>query len=114
MTGDITFDSLSVVAVTAFLAPLVVDRIKAVRVPVAVIEILLGILIGPDVLGWAEVDEPVQVLALLGLAFVLFLAGFELDLHQLRGPLLRAAVLGYACVLAAPSSSASPSTGPVW
>jgi Kef-type K+ transport system membrane component KefB len=101
MSGDITFDSLSVVAATAFLAPLVVDRIKAVRVPVAVIEILLGMLIGPDVLGWAEVDEPVQVLALLGLAFVLFLAGFELDLHQVRGRLLRAAVLGYACVLLA-------------
>ncbi len=101
MSGDITFDSLSVVAVTAFLAPLVVDRIRAVRVPVAVIEILLGVVIGPDVLGWAEVDEPVQVLALLGLAFVLFLAGFELDLHQLRGKLLRAAGIGYACVLAA-------------
>ena len=71
------------------------------RVPVAVIEILLGMLIGPDVLGWAEVDEPVQVLALLGLAFVLFLAGFELDLHQVRGRLLRAAVLGYLCVLGA-------------
>jgi Kef-type K+ transport system membrane component KefB len=99
--SDITFDSLSVVAVTAFAAPLVVDRIRLVRVPVAVIEIILGIVIGPDVLGWAEVDEPVQVLALLGLAFVLFLAGFELDLHQLRGRLLRAAGLGYLCVLAA-------------
>jgi Kef-type K+ transport system membrane component KefB len=72
-----------------------------VRIPVAVIEILLGVVIGPDVLGWAEVDEPVQVLALLGLAFVLFLAGFELDLHQLRGRLLRAAGLGYLCVLGA-------------
>src|SRR4051794_5332385 len=99
--SDITFDSLSVVAVTAFVAPLVVDRIRAVRVPVAVIEIILGIVIGPDVLGWAEVDEPVQVLALLGLAFVLFLAGFELDLHQLRGRVLRAAGLGYLCVLGA-------------
>jgi Kef-type K+ transport system membrane component KefB len=92
---------LSIVAVTAFVAPLVVDRIRVVRVPVAVIEILLGVVIGPDVLGWAEVDEPVQVLALLGLAFVLFLAGFELDLHQLRGRVLRAAGLGYLCVLGA-------------
>jgi len=99
--SDLTFDSLSVVAVAAFIAPLVIDRIRAVRVPVAVIEILLGMVIGPDVLGWAEIDEPVQVLALLGLAFVLFLAGFELDLHRLRGSLLRSAVLGYGCVLAA-------------
>ena len=98
---DITFDSLSVVAVSAFVAPLVVDRVRSVHVPVAVIEILLGVVIGPDVLGWAEIDEPVQVLALLGLAFVLFLAGFELDLHKLRGPLLRAAGVGFLCVLGA-------------
>ena len=99
--GDITFDSLAVVTVAAFAAPLVVDRIKFVRVPVAVVEILFGVLIGPHVLGWAEVDEPVQVIALLGLAFVLFLAGFELDLPRLRGRLLRSAGVGYGVVLLA-------------
>jgi Kef-type K+ transport system membrane component KefB len=97
MSGDLTFDSLSVVAVAAFGAPLVVDRIRAVRIPVQVVEILLGVVIGPQVLGWAQIDEPVQVVSLLGLAFVLFLAGFELDLHQLRGRLLRSAIGGFAC-----------------
>ena len=97
--SDLTFDSLSVVVVAAFAAPLVVDRVKAVRIPIAVVEILLGVVIGPDVLGWAELDDPVQVVALLGLAFVLFLAGFELDLHQLRGNLLRSALAGFVCTL---------------
>ena len=40
-------------------------------------------------------DLPVQILALFGLAFLLFLAGLEIDVHQLRGRLLRFAVLGY-------------------
>jgi Kef-type K+ transport system membrane component KefB len=100
MAGDITFDSLAVVSVAAFAAPLVIDRIRFVRVPVAVAEILLGVAIGPHALGWAEIDEPVQVISLLGLAFVLFLAGFELDLGQLRGQLGRAAGLGFLCTLA--------------
>src|SRR5205085_4336109 len=52
-------------------------------------------------LGWAEIDEPVQVISLLGLAFVLFLAGFELDLGQLRGQLGRVAGLGFLCTLGA-------------
>jgi Kef-type K+ transport system membrane component KefB len=95
--SDLTFDSLSVVAVAAFTAPIAVDRIKSVRIPVQVVEILLGVVIGPQVLGWADIDEPVQVVALLGLAFVLFLAGFELDLHRLRGRLLRSAVAGFVC-----------------
>ncbi|HKA03942.1 MAG TPA: cation:proton antiporter [Acidimicrobiales bacterium] len=98
--GDITFDSLSVVAVAAFLAPLVIDRVRRFRIPVAVVEIVLGVVIGPHVLGWADIDEPVQVLALLGLAFVLFLAGFELDLGRLRGQLARVAGLGFVCTLA--------------
>ena len=53
--------------------------------PGVVIEIILGIIIGPSVLGWATVDEPVQILALVGLAFLLFLSGLEIELDQLRG-----------------------------
>ena len=44
-------------------------------------------------LGWVEVDEPVEVLSLVGLAFLLFLAGLEIDLAALRG---RAAARGLA------------------
>ena len=38
-----------------------------------------------QVLGWVEVDFLVFIVALLGLAFFLFLAGLEIDVHQLRG-----------------------------
>ena len=50
---------------------------------------------GRPVLGWVHVDLPVSILALFGLAFLLFLAGLEIDVHRLRGRLLRYAVLGY-------------------
>ena len=62
--------------------------------PGVVIEIILGIIIGPSVLGWAKADEPVQILALVGLAFLLFLSGLEIELDQLRGQLLRVAAVG--------------------
>ena len=64
-----------------------------------VLEIVIGIVIGPAVLGWVEIDEPVEVLALVGLAFLLFLAGLEIDLAALRGALLRAASVGFAVSL---------------
>src|SRR6266581_7650907 len=47
------------------------------RIPAVVLEIVAGIVLGPSVLGWVHVDLPVQILALFGLAFLLFLAGLE-------------------------------------
>jgi Kef-type K+ transport system membrane component KefB len=74
----ISFSSVAVIAVVALVAPLAVG-ISGLRLPAIVVEILLGIVVGPQVLGWASNDEPVQVLALIGLAFLLLLAGLEID-----------------------------------
>jgi Kef-type K+ transport system membrane component KefB len=92
---DVSFINLLVVAAVAVLAPLVVGYFPRLRIPAVVLEIIGGIILGPSVLGWVHIDLPVQILALFGLAFLLFLAGLEIDVHQLRGRLLRYAVLGY-------------------
>jgi Kef-type K+ transport system membrane component KefB len=84
----ISFTSVAVVAVVALVAPLAV-AFTGLRLPAVVLEILLGIVVGPQVLGWASNDEPVQVLSLIGLAFLLLLAGLEIDFERLRGRLLR-------------------------
>ena len=80
--------SAAVVAVIALLAPLAV-RLTGLRLPETALQIVLGILVGPQVLSWAHVDEPVRVLSVLGLAFLLLLAGLEIDLGRLRGLVLR-------------------------
>jgi Kef-type K+ transport system membrane component KefB len=61
-----------------------------------VLELVLGIVLGPDVLGWVEVDDAVRLMALLGLGFILLLAGLELDPDQLRGHRLRLSLLAFA------------------
>jgi Kef-type K+ transport system membrane component KefB len=91
----ISFSSVAVVAAVALLAPLAVAFI-GIRLPAIVVEILLGIVVGPQVLGWASNDEPVQVLSLIGLAFLLLLAGLEIDFNRLHGRVLRLTGLGYA------------------
>ena len=90
----ISFTSVAVVAVVALVAPLAVG-FTGLRLPAIVVEILLGIVVGPQVLGWASNDEPVQVLGLIGLAFLLLLAGLEIDFDRLHGRLLRLTGLGY-------------------
>jgi Kef-type K+ transport system membrane component KefB len=94
-----SLSSLAIVLAAAFAARFALGCVPRIRVPGVVVEILAGILIGPSVFGWAEVDEPVRVLAIVGMAFVLFLAGLELDLEQLRGRALRLSLQGMGASL---------------
>ena len=90
------FTNLLVVMAIAFAAPLLLGLFPRVQLPSVVVEIVAGIVVGPSLLGIAEVDQTVEVVALLGLAFVLFLAGLEIEFGKLRGPLLRLTALGFA------------------
>jgi Kef-type K+ transport system membrane component KefB len=47
------------------------------------------------VLGWVEVDESIEVVSVIGLAFLLFLSGIEIDFMRLRGRSLRLAGVGF-------------------
>jgi len=93
---DISFSGVAIVAAVAFAAPLALGLVPSVRLPAVAVEIVLGIAIGPAVLGWVTVDRPIQVLSLLGLAFLLLLAGLEVEFDRLRGRLLRVAGTGFA------------------
>jgi Kef-type K+ transport system membrane component KefB len=93
---ELTFTNLLIVAAVAAAVPLALGWAPRLRVPSVVLEIVAGVLLGPSVLGWLEADLPVQVLALFGLAFLLMLAGLEIDLRGLRGRLLAVTGLGYA------------------
>ncbi|HEX5614821.1 MAG TPA: cation:proton antiporter [Acidimicrobiia bacterium] len=99
MSENLSFGGLLVVALIALAAPLVVHAIPRVKIPAVVVEIVAGIVVGPSVLGWVEVDAPIEVLALVGLAFLLFLAGLEIDVTALRGDRLRLPLLGFVVTL---------------
>jgi Kef-type K+ transport system membrane component KefB len=92
-----SFTNLLVVMAVAFFAPFVLGLFPPLQLPSVVLEIVAGIVVGPSVLGLVEVDQAVEVVALLGLGFVLFLAGLEIEFEKLRGPLLR--LTGLAFVL---------------
>jgi Kef-type K+ transport system membrane component KefB len=93
---DLHFTNLLIVVAVAFAAPLALGFFPRLRLPAIVLEIVLGIAIGPSGLGWVEVDLPVDILALIGLAFLLFLAGLEIDVERLRGRVLRLTAFGFA------------------
>src|SRR5438477_10551682 len=96
---EIDFTNLLIVAAATFAAPLALGLVPSLRLPAVVLEIVLGIVLGPSVLGWAKVDEPVQLMSLLGLAFLLLLAGLEVEFEQFRGRLLKLTGLGFVASL---------------
>lgn len=73
--SEISFPNLVIVAVVAFAAPLVLAPFPNLRLPSAVLELVFGIAIGPSGLGSVKSDLPVQVLSLVGLAFLLVPGG---------------------------------------
>ena len=79
--------------------------VPSLRLPAVVLEIVVGIVVGPSGLGWVEIDEPIAVLSLIGLAFLLFLAGLEVEFQKLRGRVLKLAgggfLLSFAIAVAA-------------
>jgi Kef-type K+ transport system membrane component KefB len=74
---------LLVVSVVAALTPILAGLLSGLRVAQVVILILGGILVGPQVLGWAE-PESIELISNVGLGFLFLLAGYELELRLFR------------------------------
>lgn len=104
--------TLILIMAVAVLAPLLAHGLAGrVRVPLVIFEIVLGILIGPDVLGWAHSDEVIDVLADLGLSMLIFLAGYEIQFSGIRGDTLRRLVFAWVISLMAGLAIALALTG---
>lgn len=87
---------VTVAALAAMLAGLAPKRLV---VPVVVLEILLGIIVGPELLGIAQADQFTQFFANLGLGMLFFFAGYEIEFQLIRGRPLQLAGLGWAMSL---------------
>jgi Kef-type K+ transport system membrane component KefB len=90
-----TLSSLVIVVAIAALAPIVSDALKWVRVPALAFELVLGIVVGPEVLHWAHLDPTIETLAEFGLAILMFLAGYEIEFDRVRGRPLQLAASGW-------------------
>lgn len=91
---------LTLILTVALLAPIIADRAnRIVAVPPVVVEIALGVLIGPAVFDWVVDNDVVAALSDLGLAFLMFLAGYEIQFARILGGPLRRSISGWAMSL---------------
>src|SRR5581483_544314 len=92
----VSFNGVLLIGVVAVAVPALCALWPALPVPGAVLEVVAGIIVGPSVLGWVHLNAPVVVLSDLGLGMLLFLAGLEIDVPRLRGPLGRVSATAFA------------------
>ncbi len=83
------------VVVAATVAPIIVDRIPKISFPVVVMEIALGILLGPHVLDLIHHSTGIEIAKEFGVIFLFFLAGFEVDFEGIKGDPIRQALTGW-------------------
>jgi trk system potassium uptake protein TrkA len=74
-----SFVPLLIVVVLAFVVPLLLSRFKRLSIPVVVGEILAGVIVGDSGLGLVGHDPILEILSLLGFAYLMFLSGLEVD-----------------------------------
>lgn len=92
--------TLILIMAIAVLAPVLAYGISRwLPVPLVIFEIALGVLVGPDVLGWARTGEVIDVLSELGLAMLIFLAGYEIQFDRVKGDTLKRSVWAWVIAL---------------
>lgn len=97
---DIHVPPLLIVLAAAVIAPLLAEATRGIGLSVVVLELLLGVAIGPQGLGWAEISGALPFLSLFGMGYLFFLAGLEIDLYAIRGRPLNLAIFGWLIVFA--------------
>jgi Kef-type K+ transport system membrane component KefB len=89
--GNLIFVSLAIAVAAA--VPALLPRLP---IPGAVLEIVLGVIIGPQVLGLAKPDVILHFLSDFGVGILFLMAGFEMSPADLRGRPIRNAAAGWA------------------
>ncbi|MCU1515132.1 MAG: cation:proton antiporter [Microbacteriaceae bacterium] len=97
----VSLSALIIVPALAVAAPLLASLVgRVVKVPLVVFEILLGLIIGPSVLGIVPKSDFIDTVANFGLAFLFFMAGNEIDFSAVKGKPAAMAVVGWVASLA--------------
>ena len=87
--------ALFVMGFVAVFAPLLTRLPAFARMPAVVLELMLGILIGPSALGWVTSQGVIGFLGEFGLIFLFFQAGFEFNPEKIGAAPLRLGVLAW-------------------
>ena len=80
---NLHYNALLIISVIAFFTPFLVSKLKVVKIPYQVGEILIGVIVGKTFFNIVHPDMTILLLSNLGLAYLMFLSGLEIDVKAL-------------------------------
>ena len=83
MGHTLNYNSLLIISVIAFFTPFLVSKLKSIKIPYQVGEIIIGVIVGKTFLNIIHPDMTIVLLSNLGLAYLMFLSGLEIDVNGL-------------------------------
>lgn len=91
---------LAIIAASAIAGTIsAVVRVGGIAIPAVVLELFLGVALGPHVAG-LKVTPFISFFSSLGLGLLFYFAGYEIDIRRITGSPLRLAIAGWAMSLA--------------
>ncbi|WP_368293686.1 cation:proton antiporter [Dehalobacter sp. TBBPA1] len=106
MAKEISYLPLLIIAITAVIVPLILNKIKIITIPIVVGEIIAGMILGKSGFNLFDITDNINFLYNLGFLFLMFLAGVEINLdlisstrHQSSRTYERPAILALTVAL---------------
>ncbi len=98
---DVDTDSFFVIVLIAAIAAVTVAVVpRRFAPPVVVVELMMGIVVGPEVLDLARTSDFIDFFSNLGLGMLFFFAGYEIDFERIRGKPLKLGAIGWLLSIA--------------
>lgn len=85
----INYLPLFIIFIVAWIVPLILSWLEISKVPAVIVEISMGVIIGPYVLDLVKDTPYMDFLANTGFLFLIFLAGLEIDINKILSSLPR-------------------------
>lgn len=95
MEHEFPFLSLLLITGLAALLPLLTPMLQRLRLPLIVVEILAGMVVGRSGLDLVETGPALEFLATFGFTYLMFLSGLEMDYGELGFPASRGTLQEY-------------------
>lgn len=80
---SLNYYPLFIIFIIAWLVPLTLSRLEIGKLPAVIVEIILGVIIGPFVLDLIDDTPYMTFLSKTGFLFLIFLAGLEIDVNKI-------------------------------
>ena len=87
-------EPLALIALVLAVILLVPMICRKIRIPSIVGFIIVGILVGPKVLGWLGGSDTIQMLGKIGMLYIMLQAGIEVDINDFRQQRAHAVLFG--------------------